>query len=171
MGIDYSFYLRVGYTLTESEVAAPFSRELVVKDDGSFHMEDRYDSKTGAKLNPVVVWDRKPKNYKEKWYEVDEEKLEAWEPEDIERFFEKKLPGCNVQCIYSFVGDENYFIFYPHEDEGPGLNKSRVSVYNCSMDFETVKNLEVPLKNLKDSLESFGYKVGKAKVFVASMIG
>lgn len=171
MGIDYSFYLRVGYTLTESEVTKPFKRKTHIKDEGTFHLEDCYDSKTGVKLSPVVVWDKKPKNYTEHWYEVDGEKLEDWEPHEIEGFFKDKLSGCNVQCIYSFSGDENYFIFYPHESDGPSIDEGRVSAYNCSMDFETVKNLEAPLKKLKLDLETFGYKVGEPKVFIASMIG
>ena len=55
--------------------------------------------------------------------------------------------------------------------DGPSIDEGRVSAYNCSMDFETVKNLEAPLKKLKLDLETFGYKVGEPKVFIAYSIG
>jgi hypothetical protein len=47
MGIDYTFYLRVGYTLNQDDVMKPYSSLHEEK----FHYEDRFDPKSGKNLS------------------------------------------------------------------------------------------------------------------------
>jgi hypothetical protein len=54
MGIDYSFSLAVGFVVDMDALLKPFAK--VTK--GKSHMEDRFDPKTGEKLEPVKVVDR-----------------------------------------------------------------------------------------------------------------
>jgi hypothetical protein len=44
-------------------------------------MEDRYDPKTGAKLEPVKICDRKAKNKTETWWIIEDERFDDWDDE------------------------------------------------------------------------------------------
>jgi len=71
MGTDYSVGLGIGYVFTAEQVLAPFLR--VVPEQS--HMEDRFDSKTGAKLPPVKIIDVPRRES----YVLDDSTLYAWD--------------------------------------------------------------------------------------------
>lgn len=51
MGIDYSFRLAVGFRVTRQMLEQRFARHIAAK----IKLEDRYDPKTGKRLEPVEV--------------------------------------------------------------------------------------------------------------------
>ncbi len=53
MGIDYGADIGIGYIINLDDLLAPFRVETEEK----FHLEDRFDQKTGKKLEPAKVVD------------------------------------------------------------------------------------------------------------------
>ena len=53
MSIDYTIKLAVGYVIPEEELTRVFGR----KTEGRTHLEDRFDPKTGKKIDPIEVVD------------------------------------------------------------------------------------------------------------------
>src|SRR5271155_695690 len=104
MSISYSFYIRVGFEILTEDLKKAFKHQIVSQEEGTFHMEDRFDPKTGAKLAPVQIWDKKPKTKTETWWEIDGEHFQDWEDETMTQVFEEKL-GCHVDAYWQSYGN------------------------------------------------------------------
>lgn len=171
MGITYSFFVRVGFEIFDDTLRNHFKCGKTSKEDGIFHMEDRFDPKTGVKVEPVKVWDKKPKTKTETWWDIFGERFENWGYEYIIEVIEKNI-GCNVDHFWQSDGDSSW-CFYPHppnnqEKIGDG---SRWTIHNYSMDYQQVCKMQGELQQIKDKLEAIGINPGEAKVFIGECSG
>jgi Domain of unknown function (DUF4419) len=92
MGIDYTASLVYGFEIDEDDVQRIWRKSE--KDPGEFHMEDRFDPKTGKKIKQEKVWDRKPST--KSWYEMNGKKIDDLDFEDWDSFLSEHF-GCNVE--------------------------------------------------------------------------
>ena len=176
MSTSYSYYIRVGVQIPTDELKMHFRHQKVTEEEGVFHMEDRFDPKTGAKIAPAIVWDKKPKTHKETWWVIDGERFDDWEDEILTHFLESKL-GCGVDSYWQAYGsntdDEWSYGFYPH----PHNNKEKMgdgykfTIHNTKMDYKEVVEMQSKLQQLKEKLQAMGLNPGDAKIFVGEVSG
>lgn len=167
MSLDYSLALCYGFEINQEDAKKPYRRSK--KYPGSFHMEDRFDPKTGAKVAPKKVWDHSPSE--EKWVEINGEEWEDLDPEVWEAFFEEKL-GCHVEEFGSVPSGDLSYVFYVNK---PGFYKKatdygRFKVYGDSFTQTELTELAPKALELKRKLEELGYKLGEPRVFIALRI-
>lgn len=126
MGINYSFYLALGWEISEAKLDKAFLKQIKHKNEGKFHYEDRFDPKTGAKLEKQEkVWDESPETIVECWFEIDGKKYD-----DVEsyQFYEGILPdllGKGVMVIHSM--NSSYYISVSTNEKNDDFGK--VSTY------------------------------------------
>jgi hypothetical protein len=166
MSTSYSFYLRVGFKIPIEDLKKPFQHKKETHEEGSFHMEDRFDPKTGAKLAPVKVWDKKPETQTEHWWVIDGERFDDWEGEPMAGFFAKKLE-CRVDYYWQAYGDDWGYGFYLHDpNNDERIDEGRFSIHNLSMDYESVCAMQGRLAELKTKLQAMGIDPGDPQVFL-----
>ena len=167
MGIDYSYNLCMGFEVPEGTVHAKFRK--TEEFPGTFHMEDRYDPKTGTKLEQVKVWDQKPTSVT--WYEVDGQKYTDPETECWEDILSEKF-GCHVETYGCYLSGELNFVFdvsaqVSYKD---ARSEGRITFYNESLSCEEVFRLMPAALILQSRLEEAGFKVGKPRIFLAERV-
>lgn len=175
MSISYSFYLRVGFEIPTQDLKKAFKHQKVSHEDGVFHMEDRFDPKTGAKIEPTKVWDKKPKTQTDTWWEIDGERFEDWEDETMTQVFEEKL-GCHVDAYWRAGGAPDVgwsYGFYLHDPNNKDKmgDGNRFTIHNISMNYQEVYDMEFKLNQLKTKITAMGLKPGDAKVFLGEVSG
>lgn len=172
MSCSYAFYLRVGFEIPTEELKKVFVHKTVVHEEGAFHMEDRFDPKTGAKLAPVQVWDKRSKTKTDRWWVIDGKRYEDWEDEIMTRVFAKLL-GCNVDNYWQAYGSDGggSFGFYPHPPGDVDVDSGKFSISNTSMSYQQVKELEPKLIELKQKLLDLGINPGEATIFLGEVSG
>ncbi len=155
MGIDYAFNLGIGFVLDREDVLAPFRVEREEK----FHMEDRFNPKTGKKVEPAKV--------------VDEEAGEAFildgtHHDDDWSFLEalsQKL-GCDITNQGGYSDDQTLYFTVKVKTTGEdGLEDGRMTV-GYSIAFVTVIESSSSVMLLAAKLKKLGIEPGVAKVFV-----
>lgn len=163
----------MGFELSEEEALAPFFHQEVIKEEGFFHLEDRFDPKTGIKVAPAKVWDRQPKITKNKWIEINGERSEEWDPDCLTVDFKQliDLPDCRVDYVFQCLHGTSSYVFYPHLPGDEGIDTGRVHIYNAEMPYAEVWALKPKLDLLRDRMLQIGWKVGEAKVFLAETSG
>lgn len=173
MSTSYSFYLRVGFEITEDDIIKTFQHKEESGEPGIFHMEDRFDPKTGARIAPEKVWDKRPKAHTKKWLEIDGQKIEDFgDNPDQDTSLLETMIGCRVGYFWNSTGgNDNSYVFYPHSDGNESLDFGRGSIHNISMLYQDVVNLAPELDRIKEKLQSLGFPVKEAKVFLPSIIG
>ncbi len=175
MGIYYSYYLVCGYELEEGEVLAKFLKSKTTKEEGIFHMEDRFDEKTGAKLKQVKVWDKKPVRETETWYVIgdyDSSKTDYWDEIDYEEVLPalEKLFDCKVTFGFSCTGDNKLYFEADIPAEG-GYDAGKITISRSSIDVsDIVKSLD-KLKTLGETLRSYGFEIDEPTVMIGESIG
>lgn len=167
MGIDYSFSLVYGFEMSEEEAEAPWKK--TEKNPGKFHMEDRFDPKTGAKRPPVKVWDINPST--ESWLEIDGKKYDEPDPEEFDEILAKKF-GCNVEGFGSWPSGELTKVFFVNKSVGwkEADDYGRVTIYNNTIPTKDLEKLVPKAIALRDKLREAGYKVGEPEIFIATRI-
>lgn len=172
MSVYYSFYLRVGFKVDLEALKKHFEHNNISHQEGVFHMEDRYDPKTGAKLNPVQVWDKKPKTIKERWWIIDGKRFDDWEDEPMANLFAEKL-DCRVDYFWTAYGDDPSYGFYLHDPNNKDkTNTGRgVDIHNLSMDYAAVCAMQPKLAELKQKLLAMGINPGVPQVFLGEISG
>ena len=168
MGIDYTFNLLIGFEFDESEVEKTFIKSS--KTQGKFHFEDRFDQKSGNKLNPIKVWDEKPKA--DRWLEFNGEKFDENFQEGFSEYLEELL-DCNINITYNNTGD-NKVTFSPNrisKRKKSAIDEGRVTVWEDSISLEEVMELNPKIASLKAKLINIGLKPEEAKIFISSSIG
>lgn len=167
MGIDYSCSLVYGVELDEKDVHAIFQKSEKV--EGTFHMEDRFDPKTGAKMKQEKVWDKKPETHT--WYEIDGKKYDDLDPEEWESILEKKL-GCHVDTSGSFPSGELTYVFYVNEPISwkKADDYGKVTVYNNVMEQKDIPGLITKALLLSQRMEEFGLGKHTPRIFIATRI-
>ena len=164
MGITYSFRLCVGFEIAQDDIKKCFLKEDKIP--GKYHMEDRFDPKTGMKLKPVKVCDVKP---------IDNSVLiidgEEIDPDDeLEGVLEKTF-NCHVETFGSYCAGELTYCFYLNKPVRSSNGGHPISIYNDSVDVDEVISLESKLITLKNHLQSVGLNVDKPRVFIAQSVG
>lgn len=167
MGIDYTANLVYGFEIDEDEVQAIWRRTK--KNPGEFHMEDRFDPKTGNKIKQEKVWDRKPST--ERWFEMNGEKIEDLDFEDWDAFLSKQF-DCHVETAGSFPSGELTYVFFVNESLSykEADDYGHVTVYNNVIDHETLQELIPKAAALKEKLLKAGLKVEEPTIFIAMRI-
>jgi len=173
-GVNYDFTLCFGFELDASVVEKNFEVKSVEKAAGSFHMEDRFDPKTGKKLAQVKVWDIEPKTKTEKWYIVDGERYEYsdMDPENWACLFEEKL-GCHVEVSGSYCSGDLTYVFSLNRPatKDEYQDWGNVAVHDPKITLPELELLIPRAKELKAKLEAWGLKVGEPKIFISSSVG
>lgn len=155
MGIDYSVNLGIGYILDREDIIAPFRVEVPEK----FHMEDRFDPKTGKKLAPVKVVDEEGGEEFEYKGERHEDSYELFQAigEDL---------GCNIDNCGGYTDGETIRVTLEIETDDSGVDDGMFTVGGAaSFDDVTAKRAE--LKELKKRFKKLGIDLGEPKVFPA----
>lgn len=174
MSTNYSFYLRVGFQVPTQELKKRFQHRQETKEEGVFHMEDRFDPKTGAKIDPVKVWDKEPQAHTDTWWVIEGERFEDWDDESISALLEEEL-GCGVDAYWqSYRSNDGWsYGFYPH----PHNNKTKMGdgnkfrIHNTNMDYSDVVAMQPALEELKQKLQDLGINPGEPKVFLGEISG
>lgn len=160
MGVYYSFALKVGYSVSEEDFRKLFGKT----DEGTFHFEDRFDSKTGAKLQPKKVWDKKPRDY----LQVGDDRFGSIYEIIYQDVLKDKL-GCEVDMSNTSVEQLHFTLSPPHklrkEDMGNDL------LISGPIAISTLQQMLPALLELKQKLENLGLKLGEPEVFVSSWAG
>jgi len=167
MSIDYTFYMVVGFQITESEMYNAFCTTTTYP--AISHMEDRFDPKTGQKISPVMVVD-KPEQTEEIW-SIDGEviDIEGSCDDDLTLALERKL-GCSVE-IRNGVSNEYLYDFFLHPIGGLDINEGRVSIFNASMSMKEIIQMAPQLEELAYKMRKIGLKPGEPKVYISGWIG
>jgi hypothetical protein len=155
MGIDYSVHLGVGYILDREDIIAPFRVEIPEK----FHMEDRFDPKTGVKLEPVKVVDeggQEEFEYKGTRYEMEYELFEAI-GQDL---------GCCIDNCGGYSDGETIRVTLDLDTDDSGIDDGRFTV-GGAITFDDLTSRRAELITLKKAFKKLGIDLGEAKVFPA----
>lgn len=162
MGTDYNAGIDMGFVFQRDNLLVKYEKEIPAK----FHMEDRFDSKTGKKLPQVKVID-------EAEYTVFEFNGKTYE-EDEELF---RAIAQATKCVYSVfgsgsLGGSDYVLFGL---SGEARNNYGVDAGNVQMggeiDVNTVVRYAPRLEKLRDRLRKLGLKPRQAEVVVTHDIG
>ena len=166
MGIDYDFRLVCGYTFKRNDVESIFERTK--KDPGEFRMEDRFDNKTGQKIEPVQVWIRKPST--ESWFEVDGERYAYFE-DGMSDHLEEKF-GCEILEDGSFPSSELTITFNVNDPRlrQPPERLGRITVRNQAIPLRVLSDMTKRALELKDKLLAAGLKVGEPEIYISTRI-
>lgn len=163
-GVD----LKVGWALPFDDVVAKFRFEKAEES----HLEDRFDPKTGAKLDPERVVDV----HAGEWIRLNgkEWPSEEWWDSSMEEFFEElgSVLGCSVsgfggqeygQIAFDLAGDPEVYAkdtsYDPHQDWSVG---SAIYFGKLQEAMDSFKAVEV-----RDKLAGMGLEVGPVVVFMA----
>lgn len=155
MGIDYSVHLGVGFIVNKDSLTSPFR----VETEEQFHMEDRFNPKTGEKLAPVKVVDVEAdeafvfegKTYDD-WYELSEALAEKLD--------------CGIQDTGGYTDGETIFVTLAVDTDDGGTDEGRFTVGGAAK-FDDVTAMRAQLTKLKKAFKKFGVDLGEAKVFPA----
>jgi len=162
MGISYRFELAIGFEVSMEEVDRVFGHTT----DEVCHMEDRYDPRTGERLEPVLVRDQQS----ERVLMFDGLEVDEWLIGD-------ELAGlldCDVHRIDPYDGPVLAFVFGPHMkmNEEDALDDYHAgcsgSVY---VDDIVTGKFATELKRIEERLHALGFEVGRPKVQIVWSIG
>lgn len=166
MGIDYTFYLRVGFSLDQEDVEKAYSAFHEEK----FHYEDHFDPKNGNKLKPMKIFDEVGGFYLLVEYEgeIYEDILELVQETD---FFHKKF-DCEVSIPFDCRDNANEINFYLETSNPEAIGCGRVNVSNTNIPISRIEDNKEKLFELKAKLEKeFNIYVGEPRIFIESWIG
>jgi len=154
MGIDYSFNLAVGFITTGKNVVKPFTVTLPEK----FHMEDRFDPKTGKKLPSEKVVDFEGgESFKLDGQEYDEEY------ELLEALSEKL--GCCIENAGGYTNGETLYVTAALDTDDDTLDEGRVYVGGGSTPADVAQAAK-EANALSKKFKKLGIELGEVKVFV-----
>lgn len=166
MSTHYTFSLRVGYQVPVKEFTEKFKIKI---DSGKFHMEKRYDYKTGEVLKKVKVWDSKP---------TKKIKFEDFEFDDLYQIFEEssileETFNCRVEKEFNCSGEQyeniNFYLNDFHHDNVEDYSHLTMSDYSIPVN-KIIENLS-KFEEIKKKLESYGFNPGELKLFLSRNIG
>jgi hypothetical protein len=157
----------MGFSISKDIVEKPYEKEE--KFLGTFHMEDRFDPKTGAKIKSERVWDKKPKTTR--WYEFDGEKYSDLDPEQWGDLLGKKF-DCYVREYGCYMTGELNYVFHVNAPISykDARSEGKITFYNESVSCEEVAALLPKALLLKSKLEDAGYNPDSPRIFIAERI-
>lgn len=161
MGTYYSFALKVGYSFSIEK----FDKLFLKTDEGKYHWEDRFDPKTGNKIDQEKVWDRRPRVH----YQIGEDRFESiWTICYEANQLEQKLE-CSIDMTNTDGEIVHFTVAPPHK-----LNKMDLgndTLISGPISLNTLQEMLPALLELKQKLESLGLQPGEPEVFVSSWAG
>lgn len=172
MSISYSFSLCMGFEVAKEDVLKVFKRSETTEYPGEFHMEDRFDPKTGAKIIPVKIWDRAPSNTTNVWYECgDCTWNDSTHPDEITAALEEKF-DCYIGQYGDYSAGSPMFVFQVNAPISyrEAMNLGRITIYNNSVPVSEVLELAPHAYELKEKLCKAKIYVGEPKIFIATCI-
>lgn len=162
MGIDYTFFLRIGFELDQDDIEQPY---LTVH-KGKFHFEDRFDPKTGKKIKPEKVIDEYGGKYFSLEYD-DQEYESLWDVVNDTDFFHKKF-----NCEVSIPFESELINFYLEIPKSESIDCGKVNMVDTSISISWIEKNKIKLLELKNKLEKeFNIDIGEPKIFIESWIG
>jgi hypothetical protein len=166
MSTSYSFSLAVGFLVTEGEIDELFRKQTRPE---KFHMEDRFDSKTGKRTGEVKVVDEDASSEL-----VIDGKVVEDDPETVMRALCALISDVEVQYTWHsrLNNDEPAFVVGPPMPPQVTENLDGYPV-SCSggVDFDAAVALGPQLKKVEEGLKKMGFDPGKAVVLPAWCIG
>ena len=155
MGIDYSFGIRVGFEVSYDEFEESFSRKMPPR----FHMEARFDPKTGKPVEPVRITDDEG---------TDVYTLQGVDYEDLTEFTEEfgNLLDCKVEvesnmCTPTVV----WFSVKGIKSNSGGLDEGNVTC-DAHMDYKSVIKAATAVETLRVKLIEHGMIPMEPKVLL-----
>jgi len=162
MGIDYTFYLRIGFELDIDIVSKPYE----IFHEEKSHYEDRFDPKTGKKLKPEKIIDEHGGEYFSLEYNSEEYKS-FWDVINETDYFHKKL-GCEISTGFN----SDVVSFYLEQPKSETIGCGRVRLYDTEVPISWIEQNKKRLLELKNKLEKeFSIDAGEPKIFIESWIG
>ncbi len=157
MGIRFSSEILIGFAVSSKDVHKPFEEKV----PGKFHMEDRFDPKSGAKLKAEKVWDEHPETllmYKGEDYYMHE---------GFEELLEELL-DCRVSIVGSYPCGDLEYVFHPDMPKPSTAGDDGGSVtFGPSYWMKDIVALDIRLKSLKTRLKKLGIEPGEPEVKLA----
>jgi len=165
MGIDYSFSLGIGFTVDPEELSEALRKIHAKEVPEKFHMEDRFDPKTGAKVGQEKVIDEEATIA---WF-VGKEEYE-YEQEFLEAFFESR--GMAYSDNGGMSEADVAYITVPVKHTGEDdFDGGRVFTGSSILySVATSKSTQSTLKKIKAFLKKLGLDVGEPKIFIESRV-
>jgi hypothetical protein len=165
MSIDFSFALGIGFTVDPEELSEALRKANTKVVPEKFHMEDRFDPKTGAKLAPVKVVDE---DETVSWF-VGKEEFE-YEDEFLEEFFNRKGMTYSDNSGMSEASVAYVTVPVKHTGEDDFDDGNITCGSSIAYSVATSKSTQNCLKKIKKFLQSLGLEVGEPKIFVESRV-
>jgi hypothetical protein len=163
MGIDYNATLEIGFVFKSNEVAKIFKKEIPEK----FHLETRYDPKTGAVLKG------KEKIIEREGY-IEYHFKGKCQPDQEELF---ASIAQEIRCQYLSFGDmccgPDYVVFKPNFQARKqyGYDDRGRHTIEGEIDVNAIIKMAPILEKLKTRLRKLGLKPRNAEVLVAHVVG
>jgi len=154
MGVTYSSWLRVGYSIPDQEILNTFKH---VTTPAGTTTEDRYSPKTGKKLKPSI------KHIPERWELRIQGQLVK---EDFDTWGQLLAPrvGCEFDSYGDYCSGPMFTAFYlPVKTLKAGLDSYKCEI-GGSLDYAEVASKQTELIRLKTKLESLGLKPGAPQI-------
>ena len=173
MGIDYGFDLCFGYKVDYEDVINALATVKHTKTDGVFHMEYRFDPKTGQKLDQIKVWDVKPIDKKERYINFgDVGFCHGDDPNILESELAKQF-GCNISHFRDYMSCEwDYILFrldvnQPHKED---KDYGRMIILKKQITYSEIQELMPKAIELKSKLVEAGINPGELVVILGKWV-
>lgn len=164
MGIDYSFSIGIGYVVSYDSLVEALE-PWAVKTEDDFHMEDRFDPKTGKKIGQEKVVDFEG----ETTYKLGKKKFE-YEDEFLEALFdsfgaEYSNDGGMSEATVAYITVKTEHTGEDDFDGGRVFAGSSI-LFSEAMATKT----KAALKKLAKQLTKMGLEPGEAKIFIENSV-
>lgn len=155
MGIDVSYTNHIGFHFSLDDIMNTFG----VKTEGKFHLEDRFDSKTGEKISPQKIWDEPSRLY----YKFRDK---SFGEENAFVDYLSEYLSCYVFYDGAFISGETHFIFSIHS-----CSIDETETFTKFIDFDKLVTLQPSLDKLKEELISIGLNPERPSIFTIQYCG
>ena len=173
MGIDYSFDLCFGYKVDYEDVVDALATVKHTKTDGVFHMEDRFDPRTGQKLKQVKVWDVKPIDKEERHINFGDVNFHIFDdPNILEKELSKKF-GCNIDIFKDNCSCEWNYIFFRLDkclSYKDATDYYRITLYKKEITYSEIQELMPKAIELKSKLVEAGMNPGDLIISIGERV-
>jgi hypothetical protein len=148
MSTDHTAALIVGFSIAHDDLGTPFKTTLPEES----HLEDRFNARTGVKLQPVKVVDadeREAYLFEGVTYAELEELVEAME----------QHVKCRINSHGDFFNGDLEYSIQPTATAGKSF-----------LGFEEVAALKIECLRIKRAFEKYGIELGEPTVFALSSV-
>lgn len=160
MGLDYNFALRVGFSFKEKD----FNKVFLKKEAGKYHLEKRFDPRTGNPISPEKVWDEHPSDHLEIAGERFESLMEfCYESNWVEKHLQCEIERSDTEKYGDYL--VNFYIKPPYKQNN--VSMGNISLQHGSISLEMFQQMLPQLTELKKKLEALGLSPGEPQIFVS----